>query len=622
VKPSASNRSECFALLDDCDSTSQAPSSRLYSQFARAVQCFDPAKLDAAWDEVESEVQSGRHAVVLADYEWGVALQLGGAVAGADDANPCLQVLLFEQIEHLSRQQVDRWLADFEGCDLPRPAGIINAAWNLDQADYEQQIRGIRELIASGETYQVNYTYRIAAQQFGCPVSFYRRLRKRQPVRYGALIALPDSRPDREWIVSCSPELFVEQRRGQIVARPMKGTVARGTSESEDIERARWLGQDPKNRAENVMIVDLLRNDIGRISQTGSVHVPELFKVETYATVHQMTSTVAGSLRRDVAFPEVLRALFPCGSITGAPKVHTMRLIAGLESTPRGIYTGAIGWYDGGEALCGDFCLSVAIRTVCLGVEATGTRSLSCGVGGGIVWDSEPGSEYEETRVKARFLTGADPGFTLIETVLIRWGTPQHLERHLHRLGMSARALGFRFDDAEVARQVKGRAAEFGPEAMSRLRVDLRHDGAVEVRAAPLFRIGKQVDAVLAPSRLTSIETALVRHKTSLRETYDAALGVAQAYGAFDAIFFNDRDELTEGARSNVFVKLDGQWWTPPPECGLLPGIQRGRVLEAARRGVRERVIKRKDLRIHEGIVLANSLRGLLHCTLRETSEL
>ena len=257
-------------------------------------------------------------------------------------------------------------------------------------------------------------------------------------------------------VLSCSPELFLRCENGLLTARPMKGTAARMQGPESDSETARHLSIDIKNRAENVMIVDLLRNDLGRIAQVGSVKVPELFAIEPYSTVFQMTSTVQARLRPELGFADVLRATFPCGSITGAPKHRTMQWIADLESTPRGLYCGAIGWVDApqGDSRCGDFCLSVAIRTLTLGREVHGLRPARLGIGAGIIADSRADDEFDECRLKARFLTGLDPGFELFETLLATpAGELPHLQRHLDRLARSAALLGFAFD-ADAARAV------------------------------------------------------------------------------------------------------------------------------------------------------------------------
>jgi len=405
----------CFALLDDCTATATAPTSRLYTGFLREHRCSDPRTLDAVWAAADRDLRAGGHALVLADYEWGARLQgAGDALLGPADGG-ALRVLIFADLAHLAAPQVEAWLRTQEAAECragegPADAGIVAPHASVDRVGFEAAIARIHAAIGEGETYQVNYTYRLDFAAYGAPAALYRRLRARQPVPFGAYIALPPG-PGPSHVLSCSPELFLRHRAGRLVTRPMKGTSCRASVPEGDSELARLLGEDTKNRAENLMIVDLLRNDLGRIARVGSVRVPALFSVEPYATVFQMTSTVEAELPEAGDFPAILRALFPCGSITGAPKHRTMELIADLESTPRGLYTGSIGWIDAPgperpQAACGDFCLSVVIRTLTLGPAEDGVRPGRLGVGAGIVIDSTAAEEFEECALKARFLTG------------------------------------------------------------------------------------------------------------------------------------------------------------------------------------------------------------------------
>ena len=616
-----------FALLDDRAATRARPSSRLYENFEREHRCVDPAQLDAVWAQVDADLRAGLHAVLLTDYEWGTKL-LNAGVRPGDDAS-ALRVLMFRTLKHLSRDDVDAWLAkrDPSGADEPSgetndtPVGVMDLQPSVDRAEFRRAIRAIHEAIRDGETYQVNYTYRMNGAAFGAPIALYRRLRARQPVEYGAFIALPDGDPFTH-VLSLSPELFLRHDAGLLTARPMKGTAARVAAPESDSESARLLGIDIKNRAENLMIVDLLRNDLGRLAQTGSVRVPALFAIEPYATVFQMTSTVQAQIRPEVGMPELLRAVFPCGSITGAPKHHTMELIAGLESTSRGLYCGAIGWFDAprGDARIGDFCLSVAIRTLTLGAAAQGLRPLRIGVGAGIVSDSRADDEFDECRLKARFLTGLDPGFELFETML--WTPGQgvrHLERHLARLEHSAQVLGFELDSAALQATLDAFAPT--PSVVTRLRLALAHDGRVGLTHAPLTPLPTgPVRLLVGDDTLPEIDP-LAAHKTTRRRHYDAGVRAAESAGAFDTLFFNRAGRLVEGGRSNVFVRLDGRWWTPPLSDGALPGVMRGVLLADPAWDARERSLTRADLARAEGLVVCNALRGALPAELAALSH-
>jgi para-aminobenzoate synthetase/4-amino-4-deoxychorismate lyase len=401
---------------------------------------------------------------------------------------------------------------------------------------------------------------------------------------------------------------------GTLLARPMKGTAPAGDDDAVNSERAAALARDPKNRAENLMIVDLLRNDLGRVAQTGSVTVPKLFEVTRFGAVLQMTSTVQARLREDVGLAEIFSALYPCGSITGAPKRRTMEIIDELEPDPRGIYTGAIGWFDPPQDArpFGDFCLSVPIRTLAL-APGEGVRRGELGVGAGIVYDSDPQSEYAECRLKARFLTGLANEVALFETIKASWRDgPRHLDLHLARMGASAAYFGLAFDAAAAQALVVDTCLGLPPDGgLHRLRLSLAADGELAIASAPLAPLSEPVRVVLAEETTHSGDVFL-RHKTTIRERYDAAWRAAEAQGAFDALFFNERGELTEGGRSNVFVRLDGHWYTPPLSCGLLPGVMRSVMLAAPAWAARERVITRELFDKAEGIVVCNALRGPL----------
>lgn len=600
---------DVFVLLDDCHATAAEPSSRLYSGFVREHRCTDPHTLDNLWQAVVADQSNGLHAAIFADYEWGAKLLHAGHRRLPHADNSSLRVLMFTQMQRLSAHSVSQWLAQQDGSDTPTAAGVCDLQANISESRFKADIARIRTLISQGETYQVNYTFNNHGSQYGTPVGLYRRLRNMQPVAFGALASLPGG----HWVLSSSPELFVRNQNGRLTTRPMKGTASRVADGAQDQRRADWLAHDAKNRAENVMIVDLLRNDLGRISEIGSVHVPTLFAVETYKTVHQMTSTVESTLRTGVAFPDVLRALFPCGSITGAPKMHTMDLIADLESEARGLYCGSLGWVDAPTRAspAGDFCLSVTIRTLLLAPPVAQRRAATLGVGGGIVLDSEAGDEFAETQAKSRFLTRMDPGFTLFETMRISRGRVRHLAQHMERLQSSALHLGFRLDASRVQHELAQQLRALDAAQTYRLRLDLRHDGGTQWKHAAISRLGPgPALLVLAQSALPQQESALLNHKTSLRTNYDSAIQKATAIGAFDAVYVNAQGEVTEGARSTLFYQLDGRWYTPPLACGVLSGVLRQRLL-ARCAGISERTIRLEDLPSTQSLKVGSALRGL-----------
>ncbi|MGJ7506687.1 chorismate-binding protein [Variovorax sp. GT1P44] len=620
---------DCFALLDDRQASPAQPTSRLYRGFVREHHCTDPAGLAAMWAPVDADLRAGLHAVLLIDYEWGAKLlKAGHERLGEDDAS-ALRVLMFRDLSRLSAAEVGDWLEGLAPGPVPA-SSVMDLAPSVDEPAFTQAIARIHEAIAAGETYQVNYTFRLQGQAYGSPAALYRRLRDRQPVSYGAFIALParcGSADAVTHVLSCSPELFLRHDNGMLTARPMKGTACRVQGAEGDSETARMLSIDVKNRAENVMIVDLLRNDLGRLAQIGSVAVSKLFSIEPYNTLFQMTSTVQARLKPEVGFPDVLRAAFPCGSITGAPKHHTMQLIAGLETTPRGLYCGAIGWMDApqGDARVGDFCLSVAIRTLTLGHEVRGLRPARLGIGAGIVADSRADDEFAESHLKARFLTGLDPGFALFETMLAateQGGSTviRHLDRHLARMAHSARTLGFRFDRVEAMDTVSKLVRTLAPEGRWRVRLALSHDGSLQLQHAPLAPLDHEaVTLVVADERLPDFNP-LAAHKTTLRQRYDEGVRAAERAGAFDSLFFTNDGRLVEGGRTSVFLKLDGRWATPPLADGALPGVMRACLLEDPAWGAIERSLRRDDLQRAEAIVVCNALRGALPARMLQTA--
>lgn len=624
---------DCFALLDDRAATRERPTSRLYTGFVREHRCVDPLALDDVWAQVEADQAAGLHALLLADYEWGARLLKAGHARLAPEAQPSLRVLMFSSLTRMSESDVAAWLLQRQQRESTQesveqqdgvPAGtsgVMNLEASVDRAEFTEAIARIHEAIAAGETYQVNYTYRMHGQAYGSPLALYRALRARQPVNYGALVALPPDELGRQaHVLSCSPELFLRHEAGLLTARPMKGTAPRFDAPESDSETARQLAQDIKNRAENLMIVDLLRNDLGRIAEIGSVTVPALFAIEPYTTVFQMTSTVHATRRPEVDMPQLLRAVFPCGSITGAPKHHTMGLIAELESTPRGLYCGAIGWVDApvDGARCGDFCLSVAIRTLSLGAPAQGLRPLTLGVGAGIVQDSVAADEFDECRLKARFLTSLDPGFEIFETMLVGAdGAITYLERHLSRLGHSAQVLGFGFDEVAMRLGLQQRCDGLPRGIKHRMRLALAHDGQFSLSHGVLSRLADGPAGLLISPVLLPQANPLSAHKTSLRQVYDAGVRTAEQAGAFDSLFFNREGRLVEGGRSSVFVRLDGRWWTPPLADGALPGVMRAVLLADPAWQAAERSLSREDVFAAEALMVCNALRGALPARLQ-----
>ena len=603
---------DCFALLDDA--SAPGAGSRLYTGLAAVLRCSGGGEWPTLLEGLQEALKRGQYAVSVCSYELGAHLLAMPPRATGADAPPLAQVLVFEHCQQLSQEAVTQWLDDRVPA-AAAPAGIAGITANIEQAEFTHALERIHDYILAGDTYQVNYTYRLRFDAFGSPLALYARLRARQPVPYGALVLLPDGGA----LLSLSPELFVRHAQGELTARPMKGTAPAAPADqtAENARRAAALANDPKNRAENLMIVDLLRNDIGRIAATGSVKVPALFEVTRYSSVLQMTSTVQARLRADASLADIFQALYPCGSITGAPKRRTMEIIAELEGAPRGIYTGAIGWFDppvaGGAHAVGDFCMSVPIRTLALQpVGPAGIRRGEMGVGAGIVLDSDPREEFAECQLKARFLTGLSNDFELFETLhASRDGGCRLQERHLARLAASSAYFGFIWNENAARAALQAACAQRVDNVPFRLRLALAQDGQFSVQSGALAPLPATVNVMLAADATTA-DDLFLRHKSSVRTRYDAAWRAAEAQGCFDMLFFNERGELTEGGRSNVFVRLDGHWHTPPLSCGLLPGVQRAAMLADPAWNAQETIITRAMLARAETILLCNALRGTM----------
>lgn len=599
-----------FALFDDAVSGR----AKLYQNHVES-RLFHHNELDSLDDTLQKGWQKGLHAVLFADYEFGLPLMGIESERGGN--------LVLHWFADCADIDAESWLAQHSD-DLP--AGISTPQSSVSEADYLDHIRQIHEAIRRGDTYQINYTTRLHLQAYGNPVSLYRRLR--QPVPYAVLSHLPDAAGKSAWTLCFSPELFLKiGSDGTISTEPMKGT-APILGDGQDERRAAELQADPKNRAENVMIVDLLRNDLGKIAQTGKVSVPEPFKVSRFGSVWQMTSTIQAQALPHISAADILRAAFPCGSITGAPKRMSMQIIESLEAEPRGLYTGSIGYLKpcaGGLGFEGIF--NVVIRTLLLKpVSDLISDDLPFsddlyhgvyGVGSGIVIDSDPAAEYRECGWKARFLNELRPALGIFETMRVENRQCRLLDLHLGRLKTSAQALNLPLpDDGET--RIRQYIADL-PDGLFRLKAELVSDGLILSHAATAELPAPQ-RVIPAPQPLPRRDY-LRRFKTTRRALYDQAWQTAETQGAFDSLFFNSDDLLLEGGRSNVFVKYQGQWLTPSLDLDILNGVMRQAVLQQPQTylgtdAVIETHITRDMLERAEKIRLSNALRGVFEADL------
>lgn len=488
--------------------------------------------------------------------------------------------------------------------NLDQSFSIKNLRLEIDKKSYAEKVAAIQEYIRAGDSYQVNFTDRARFDFSGSAMALFEALIQNQPVPYSAFLQ------GENWqILSFSPELFFRLNDRQIVTRPMKGTARRGADLKEDERIAHWLQNDIKNRSENVMIVDLMRNDLGRICEYGSVRVDQLFAVEKYETLFQMTSQVSGTLRPGVHSSDIFSSLFPCGSVTGAPKHRTMEIIQELERGPRGIFTGAIGFFSPAR----EAVFSVPIRTLVLE-----SNRGAMGVGSGIVIDSQAQEEYSECLLKFEFLTRREENFQLLESILWKDGYCL-LPLHLERMESSAEYFGFNFDRGTILEALEVISKQLAYGMRTKVRVLLERTGAVKITHAPV-EIDRTSGIVAISTFRVSSSDRFLRHKTTLRQLYDEQYQQALQQGYDEVLFLNERVEVTEGAISNVFIEKDGQWLTPPVECGLLPGIYRRHLLETNPTAT-ERILHLNDLASADAIYICNSVRGCRRVTLLSVSQ-
>lgn len=569
-------------LLFDDAREGGAP-ARLYRAPVRVIEAWTPGEVQGALDAMRAALADGLHAAGFLSYEAGAAFEPSAGCSGAM-ATPLAWFGLFAGYETV---------ADVAAV-LPDPAGAwIGAAEpEVSRDEYDAMLAEVLGLIAAGHVYQANLTFRAGVRVAGEARAIYAKLRASAAAGWGALVET-----GAHTLLSLSPELFFRLEGDALTCRPMKGTARREENTRADRAAAEALAADEKQRAENLMIVDLMRNDLSRVAAAGSVAVPELFAVESYPTVHQMTSTVIARLAGERDAIDVLAALFPCGSITGAPKVRAMQVIAEVERSPRGAYTGAIGWIEPG----GDAQFNVAIRTLLI---RGGEDQAVMGLGGGIVTDSRADGEWDEALAKGAFLTLGTRRFDLIETMAF---DPEEgialLERHLERMKASAATFGYPFDRHAVRNELQ--AATFRLRGASRVRLVLAPSGAIAIEvSAPPDAHADAMRVAIVPLPVDPGDFRL-RHKTSDRRFYD---GARRAAGTEEVVFVTPDGFLTEGSFTSLFVARDGGLVTPPLSRGLLPGVLRAELVANGR--TVEGDVTLGDL--DGGFFVGNALRGLV----------
>ncbi len=555
-------------------------SSWRFSGHVRTVVAVHAGEVASVLNQVEQAAAEGLYAAGFVSYEAASALNPDLPSSSPVEGLPLVWFALFRE-----RHTV----AAGEGIAASAAEAALEPLKSFDQ--YAADVERIRGCIAAGDCYQVNYTFPLSGSFRGNLRELYPRIGAAQRAPFCAYLDT-----GRFSILSASPELFFSLKDGVITTRPMKGTARRGRWVEEDLAAVEKLRNSPKERAENLMIVDLLRNDLGIVAETGSVTVESLFEVETYPTVHQMTSTVSARLRPGIGLTDVFTALFPCGSVTGAPKRRSMEIIAGLEKEPRGIYCGAIGCVaPGGVAL-----FSVAIRTL---LFDTVTNKVAMGVGSAVTWDSEAASEYDECLSKGAFINRQALDFRLIESLRLENGFYTLLDRHVARLSASAGYFGFICDQEKIRHALATHAA-YTP-GLCKVRLLLAADGGIEISSEPLVESGGALRVAVGAIEVDSGDP-MRYHKTTRRELLDAARsGIPDCD---EVLLLNEHGQLTEGSYHTLVVKLAGLCVTPPLECGLLPGVLRGELLESGE--ISERILFPDDLDRAEELWLINSVRG------------
>jgi para-aminobenzoate synthetase/4-amino-4-deoxychorismate lyase len=613
---------ENFVFLETSKTTAEECSSLLFTKPVAQLSFHAGQAPDAFFATAQGYLDHGYFLAGWFAYEFGHALEpvLTPYLSGSRE-RPLVRLGVYPP--PLILDQSRPWPDDnpplpFTDPPCPHTEGyqLADLRPSLSEAEYQQRLARIKEYIVAGDTYQVNYTIKLLFEFNGSPEALYLDLRRNQPVSYGAYLNL-----DGERILSFSPELFFRKQGRHCQVRPMKGTTGRGRTMAEDEQLAAALQRDPKNRSENVMIVDLLRNDLGRISTMGGVEMTSLFQVESYATLHQMTSTITGRIADHIGLAELFKALFPCGSVTGAPKIRTMEIIRELEAEPRGVYTGAIGYL----APSGDAVFNVPIRTVVL----NGNRG-EMGIGSGIVHDSNPEAEWRECLLKGRFLTAPRPSFQLIETILWQRTTGFWLlELHLARMADSAAYFDYPLDRAALGQRLQTEALTFRNEAV-RVRILLHQDGRITISATPCAlptaldlptprATGLDLPRVMVSPRTTDSSSPFLYHKTTCRDLYASERQRAVDLGYEEVLFTNENGEITEGSITNILIRQGDRLVTPPLRCGLLAGVCREHLRYRHPGVISEQVLHPADLLAADAIYLANSVRGLIQVRLELT---
>jgi para-aminobenzoate synthetase/4-amino-4-deoxychorismate lyase len=565
--------------------------SYLFSDPKEIISIYNKNDLNNSLPLVDSYLEKGLRGYCLIEYEAGYLMEEKLEKLLPDTEQRLMQFFFFEEKDITKIKSSVITLGEIDSNSY----SVSDFKLKTIQSKFFNDIEKIKRYIEEGDTYQVNYTVKSEFNFNGCYASLFKNLVFNQSAGYSAFI-----NNDNNYIISLSPELFIQVDKKKIITKPMKGTLSRTKNIKSDSLKEYELKNSEKNMAENVMIVDLLRNDLGKFCKYGSVKVDDLYGIETYESLFQMVSTVRGRLVNGTRLSEIIKYIFPCGSITGAPKIRTMEIIKELEAERRGIYTGAIGMISKAESV-----FNVAIRTIKIDKE-TGIGEM--GLGSGIVWDSEPEKEYTETLLKGDFITAPLKQFELIETMLLDNGEIFLFEDHMERLKSAAKFFLFNINENKITKSLFKKIDKKYTNGKYKVRVTLNKWGKVTYNFNFVTFIPDVVKIIISDKTIDS-ENKFQYFKTTNRELYNSELTKYNRSGYFEVIFFNEKDELAEGCTTNIFIKKNDVWLTPPITNGILPGIYRNHFMYT-QKDVKEAIITINDLLHADEVMLVNSVIG------------
>lgn len=565
--------------------------SHLFIKPLEIISVYKKEDLDYAFKVIHKLVDKGFYGYSLFNYEAGFLFEAKLLHLLSGDNEKLIQFFFFDKQEVRQLKSSKIIFPDFSDDKY----SIKNFKLNRTESQFLNDIETIKKYIKAGDTYQVNFTVKGRFEFSGSYSGFFQKLLFNQSARYSAFI-----NNDEKFIISLSPELFFQTNGKQINSAPMKGTIHRGPNQSSDALSVKELETGEKNKAENVMIVDLIRNDLGRICRYGSVKVPELFHIEKYESLFQMVSEVQGKLRKKVKIGEVLQNIFPCGSVTGAPKIRTMEIINEIEKEKRGIYTGSIGLITPKVMK-----MNVAIRTVAINKK---TNDGIMGLGSGIVWDSNPQSEFEEVKLKSKFLTDPLDYFEIFETMRCENGGIKFLDDHLTRMKSAADYFLFKFNEKKIRKQLVKTIAEVNKRKSKKIKLSLTKWGEIKIDVSDIPKLMKNISVIISQNKIDSTDKFRYS-KTTNRKLYDDEYALYNSKGFYEVLYLNEKDEIAEGSRTNIFIRKGSSWFTPASDSGALPGIYRNYFI-GKNPEVSEKTIKVDDLLSADELLLTNALRS------------